>query len=445
MFEDIQERSNLTRNQLLFWAGQKLRPVEPLYNMVVCYSIPVRIDVDRLQAAWRTLVDSSDALRTVIEEWDGAPMQTVLPRIDHTMEIVDSKDANAWIRERSQIIFDLDKRLFDGALIRVADAEFIVYINQHQIIGDAWASYLIYRRLTELYDGRAVEFPPFQSYVDFEHENRSSTRYQKAEAYWKQQLHEPADDLRLYDEAPGATTRGRRLSIPLDGERVAKLKAVAQSKDVFVGTPDLSLFMLFVSIYFAYLSLLGNARRLSLGIMHHNRVTKSFADTIGMFTETLPLRITMAGNETFRTLIRKVTSGVLDSLKHGQFTTGNPIQNANYHVSFNYINASLSEFHGAPVSAEWVHTGYQNEMLDLHVRQSNSAGDLVLEFDLDSDLFSEEQQREAMRHFTLIMDAASADLDAPVDHGLLMNESQKARFAALLSEATFAFESEATA
>lgn len=444
MFEDIEGRSNLTRNQLLFWAGQKLRSAEPLYNMVLCYSIPTRVDVDRLQAAWVKLIDSSDALRTIIEERDGVPMQTVRPRIDHTLEIVEAKDANGWIRERSQMVFDLEKRLFDGALIKIAKDSFVIYINTHQIIGDAWATNLIYRRLTELYDGRAAEFPPFQSYIDFERENRGSTRYQKAEAYWKQQLREPADDMKLYGEAPGTTTRGRRLMTQLSRELVEKLRAVANSKDVFVGTPDLSLFVLFVSVYFAYVHLISGARRLSLGIMHHNRVTKSFAGTIGMFTETLPLRITIAVDETFRTLIRKVTSGVLDSLKHGQFTTGNPIQNANYHVSFNYINASLPEFHGVPVSAEWVHTGYQNEILDLHVRYGNSAGDLVLEFDLDSDLFSEEQQREAMRHFALIMEAAT-DLDAAIDHGLLMDESQKARFAALLSEASFAFESEATA
>ena len=154
--------------------------------------------------------------------------------------------------------------------------------------------------------------------------------------------------------------------------------------------------------------------------------------------------MTIAEDETFRTLIRKVKTRVLDSLKHGQFTAGNPIQNANYHVSFNYINASLPDFHGAPVSAEWIHTGYQNEMLDLHVRQWNSAGDLVLEFDLDSDLFSEGQQSEAMRQFELVMDGA-ADLNAPIDRGLLMNESQKEWFAALLREASFAFESEATA
>ncbi|HZN08103.1 MAG TPA: condensation domain-containing protein, partial [Pyrinomonadaceae bacterium] len=248
MFESIQERSNLTRSQLLFWAGQKLRPAEPLYNMAVCYSIPMRIDVDRLQAAWRTLVDSSDALRTAIEERDGVPMQTVLPQIDHALEIVDfsGADASRWIRERSETIFDLDRRLYDAALIKIADDSFILYVNHHQIIGDAWASYLIYRRLSEIYAGRAAEFPPFREYIEFERENRGSPRYQKSKAYWKQQLHEPADDMKLYGKAPGATTRGRRLTTELDRERVAALRA--RSREVFVGTPDLSLFVLFVSI-----------------------------------------------------------------------------------------------------------------------------------------------------------------------------------------------------
>jgi hypothetical protein len=97
------------------------------------------------------------------------------------------------------------------------------------------------------------------------------------------------------------------------------------------------------------------------------------------------------------------------------------------------------------VSVEWVHTGYQNEVLDLHVRQWNSAGDLVLEFDFDSNMFSEEEQREAMRQFEQVMDAAMSDLNAVIDRGLLMSETHKERFAVLLSETSFAFELEATA
>jgi len=450
-FADVYERSNLTRSQLLFWAGQKLRPTTPLYNMIACYVIPARVEPAHMQAAFCTLVASSDQLRTAIEEREGVPFQTVLPEFGCAMEFVDLKahELRTWIKQRARMVFDLEKRLIDGALLKVADDCFVCYLNNHQIIDDAWAGYLIYRRLTELYElsikgqlGPRVEFAPFQDYIEFERNNRRSSRHRKAEAYWKQQLEEPADEIKLYGASAGQTTHGHRVASYLSSERVERLRELAQSKEVFVGTLDLSLFILFVSFFFAYLHLVSGARRLSLGIMHHNRVTKSFAETIGMFMEVLPLRVSIGDDETFRSLIGKVTAGVLDSLKHGQFTTGNPIQNSNYQVSFNYINASLPEFQGAPVSAEWIHAGYQNEILDVHVRQWNSAGDLVLEFDFDSDLFVEEEQQQAVRHFLQVVDAGSKDLDCAIDYSLLMSDSEKQRFAELFSEACFAFESE---
>jgi hypothetical protein len=159
-----------------------------------------------------------------------------------------------------------------------------------------------------------------------------------------------------------------------------------------------------------------------------------------MFMEVLPLRMVMEAGDTFLTLIRRVTVEVLDSLKHGQYTNGNPIHNTSYQVTLNYINASLPGFHGSKVSAEWVHAGYQNEILDLHVRQFNSDGDLVLEFDFDSDLFTEEQQEEAARHFLQILDAGSDDINCSISSTLLLTESQKQRLLALTREAGFEFD-----
>ncbi|MBO0800030.1 MAG: non-ribosomal peptide synthetase, partial [Blastocatellia bacterium] len=69
--------SNLSRNQLLVWTGQKLQPDVPLYNMVHTFTISGAVDAKHLQNAFQTLLNSSDALRTVIEEIDGIPQQRV--------------------------------------------------------------------------------------------------------------------------------------------------------------------------------------------------------------------------------------------------------------------------------------------------------------------------------------------------------------------------------
>ncbi|MCP4594575.1 MAG: hypothetical protein GY842_27915, partial [bacterium] len=73
----ILDRSNLTRNQLLVWLGQKLQPDVPLYNMSSVFSITGELDPGHFQRAFQALVSSSDGLRTVIREVDGIPQQRV--------------------------------------------------------------------------------------------------------------------------------------------------------------------------------------------------------------------------------------------------------------------------------------------------------------------------------------------------------------------------------
>ena len=70
---DILERSNLTQSQFLIWLGQKLNVDSPLYNMVHTFTINGEISPAIFRQAFQTLIDKSDALRTVIEEIDGTP------------------------------------------------------------------------------------------------------------------------------------------------------------------------------------------------------------------------------------------------------------------------------------------------------------------------------------------------------------------------------------
>jgi len=51
------EQSNLTRSQLLFWAGQRLQPEAPLYNMVGLYTISSKVEPAHLERAFQTLVN----------------------------------------------------------------------------------------------------------------------------------------------------------------------------------------------------------------------------------------------------------------------------------------------------------------------------------------------------------------------------------------------------
>jgi hypothetical protein len=194
--------SNLTRNQLLIWTGQKLGPDVPIYNAALSFVMPGKISPENFQRAFQTLVNSSDALRTVIEERDGVPRQRVIPDpscaveyLDFSQKVDPEAEFDSWTCQRLITSFDFTKRLFDTALIKLSDGKFAWYLNQHHIICDHQSIWLIFHWMSEFY-GRAlegrleekVELPAFQDYPDYEREYRSSLRYLKARTYWERKL-----------------------------------------------------------------------------------------------------------------------------------------------------------------------------------------------------------------------------------------------------------------
>ncbi|MEX0806532.1 MAG: condensation domain-containing protein, partial [Candidatus Binatia bacterium] len=194
--------TNLTRNQLQVWIAQNLLTDQPIYNLPVALTIFGKIEPCLFQQAFRTLVNSSDALRTVFDEIRGVPARRVIPQFTKDLRYLDLSDASdphavakKWMQERCVLPFDLKSPLFDAALIKLSADEFVWYLNIHHLISDAWSVQLIYQWLSRLYElavGRDLPYEirlnSFQDYAASEREEKNSARHRKAEAYWKEKL-----------------------------------------------------------------------------------------------------------------------------------------------------------------------------------------------------------------------------------------------------------------
>ena len=209
---DLYQQSNLTMNQVRVWMAQALVPEVPIYHLAVALNICGEIDPKHFQKAFQVLINSSDALRTVVEEIDGIPTRRVLPELKYVLDFVDlshlpkeQQRAKSLMEERCQIPLNWQERLFDSALIKLSSTEFLWYLNVHHLICDGWSFELIYRHMADLYQrsmqGRlpeTVPLLPFGDYIAHEHAQRESSRYRKAEAYWKQKLTEDASQISFY-------------------------------------------------------------------------------------------------------------------------------------------------------------------------------------------------------------------------------------------------------
>jgi amino acid adenylation domain-containing protein len=459
-FDRLYKRSNLTKNQLMIWIGQQLQPELPLYNNSA-YTFALHGEIDRahFQNAFQTLVNSSDALRTVIEEVDGAPRQRVISDFPYEMEcpdfssLPDSRSAlQNWARERRRTLFDFNKRLFDSALIKISEREFVWYLNQHQIITDGWSIWLIFKLQSELYQrslngelDKRLELPAFQNYLDYEREYYGSTRYLKAKAYWDEKLAMELEPVKFYGKTRSKqTTHVKRVSCQLGLERTQKLKAIAGQKEIFAVTGDLSLFIIFTALLFVYLHRISGNRSLSLGILVHNRQSKAFKETIGLLMEMCPLRITIGDDETFLSLIRKVRIEIFEALQHRQYTTGNPLKHKSYDVTLDYHISSFASFNGAPAQTEMVHSGHEHDSLGLQVHDFDLSGSLTLDFDFNRDVFDEEQGGRAIQHFLNLLDAFLEDSAQPLRRARLLSTEERNRILVEFNQTIAAYPADQT-
>ena len=82
----------------------------------------------------------------------------------------------------------------------------------------------------------------------------------------------------------------------------------------------------------------------------------------------------------------------------------------------NFIRGSFGSFAGHPVRTEWLHPGHHDREhhVRLHVHDFGGEGDWTIAFDLNREVFGDEQAEHAIGHFMALLDAFLADADAQI-------------------------------
>lgn len=437
------ETVDLTRSQLLLYVGQQLAPDVPLYNMALAFTIRGPLDLDRFQVAWQTAFDQTDALRTVFTEESGTARQKVLPAVtrdvavqDFSSEPAPEKAAEDWLRRRSRKRFVMGEPMFDTVLLRIAPDETIWFLNQHHLITDAWATALLFRRVGALYrdspgarSGEPAPDPPqYADYIRFERAQREGEAHRRNSDYWRSKLAGAPEPPRLYhkprrQESTPSTRVTRRLGATLS----TRIRHAASLPELRSFTPHLSLYNFFTALLFAYLNRVSRQSHLAIGTPAHNRPSRKFKETAGVFIELFPLHANIDGDETFASLIRKTQSETADFLRHATPGASDPAYNRCFNVVLNYINATFGDFAGMPTASEWIHAGHCDvgHHLRLQVHDFDATGQFDLHFDFNDGVFQPEERTLAIDHFLALLDGCLANPERPLRSLPLIGSSER--------------------
>ncbi|MCP4996507.1 MAG: amino acid adenylation domain-containing protein, partial [Gammaproteobacteria bacterium] len=405
---DMLDRTNLTRGQLHLWLGQQLHPETSLYTLACAAMILGDVQFTHFQNAVQTLVNSCDALRTIIEVVDGIPQQRVLDELHYALAYYDfsqlpavDEELERWLQNQYELPLDLARYSFEYALIKVSKQKYIWFLKQHHILSDGWSQDAVVLPLVaQLYAQslqgtleRQIDIPAFQQYVADERTYRQSNRYRKAQAFWEQKLSEVMEPLNFYGRvAQQDIAPGQRFLSDLGQERTQAIKAIAGQENI--GIPGL-----FGAVLYTYLARISGVQKISLGMPFHNRRKKIHKEMIGLVVEMLPLRVSLEAADTFLSLAKKINTEINQAIRYGQVGATNPVHGKHYEVELNYVPFFPTEFNGQPTIREWYYSGYQVESLGLQILDYLTTETIVLAFDLRQDIFDEDSFPLVRNHF----------------------------------------------
>jgi hypothetical protein len=205
-------------------------------------------------------------------------------------------------------------------LLALDDVSHVLLFTMHHVVSDGWSMGVLFRELGAIYeafaDGRPSPLPelPIQ-YPDYAVWQREWLRGETLEnqiGYWKTKLAGAPPILELPTDRPRPAIQrfhGAKQVRHLPRSLTEKLKQLSLEERA-------TLFMTLLAAFKVLLWRYTNQDDIVVGSPIANRTRAETEDLIGFFVNTLVLRTSLAGNPTFRDLLKRVKEVALGAYDH---------------------------------------------------------------------------------------------------------------------------------
>ncbi|MBP7241272.1 amino acid adenylation domain-containing protein [Amaricoccus sp.] len=421
----------LSFSQERFWFLDRLSPGNPFYVESVAVPVPSgTIDLAALETAIRTVVGRHEVLRTRFEERESGAVQIVLPDVDVPLRVHDvgavpperrDGEVTRLLHDNATSPFDLSRPpLFRFMLICGLEAGEILAMAVHHIVSDGWSMRILQREINEVIGaiatGSAPRLPPLPiQYGDFAAWQRNGPEggLDGELDYWRGQLAGlPALELPLDRPRPrvlGFRGAHEDVGVPLN---------ISSGARVLAGREGATLFMVALAAFAVVLGRHSGQDEVVVGTPVAGRSRSELEPLIGLFLNTVVLRIDLAGDPTFRELIarvRKVTVAafdrqdtpferVVEALQPDRDLGRNPL----FQVLFQLYTPHDARAGAATEQTKAITIDKGAAILDLSVHLAEGSGGIQGRLEYSTELFETATIRRIFEHFVRFLAAALA-------------------------------------
>jgi amino acid adenylation domain-containing protein len=422
------------------WFLDRLTPRSAAYNLVTGARFGGLLDAAALGRALDAIVQRHEVLRTHVEVLDGRPVQRVRSGVGSGLIVDDLADLSTseWERAADQITaedlarpFDLETGpLLRARLLRLDQRRHRLIVVMHHIVTDGTSMGVFWDELSALYGahigGRSAPEPrlpnlPLQylDYAAWQRERLDRGEYNAGLAYWRSALSGAPSVLDLPLDRPIPATR----SFAAAAHRWTLRADIVDKLGHLCAREGATRFMGLLAAFAVVLGRYADRDDLLIGCPVSGRTRTELEGLIGLFANTLPLRIDLSG-ASFRELLGRVRTTALGGYTHQDVPfellvselapPRSPQQHPLVQVMAVLHQAPLGTPRLAGLTAEPVALRARTAKADLSLLIRGTAGDLEASLEYDAEIFEPGTVRRLAVRLERLIKIIVAEPDRPV-------------------------------
>jgi amino acid adenylation domain-containing protein len=321
------KRPEMSVAQQRFWYIDQLAGDLPLYNLCASFRFKGNLDQGALNNALNAIIARHEILRTQLVWEEGRPLQAIKPALKYALEsddlsalgekeAYDELMAKMQTRIKRKVLLD-QTPAFDACLYRLSSDDHVLFFMPHHVIWDGWSFDVFLSELKAFYEEeigqKEADLPelPIQ-YADFAEWHRKQVEdetFSSQLEYWEEVL---GNELPL-------------LNLPTDYARPQQFGFEGRTKYVKFGAPVIvavgelarqnrtTVNVVVLALYYGLLHRYTGQDDIIIGSPIQGRLAEETENLIGLFVNTVPIRVSLAGNPTINELVCRVRDTALEA------------------------------------------------------------------------------------------------------------------------------------
>ncbi|KKB72066.1 MULTISPECIES: non-ribosomal peptide synthetase [Bacillus] len=425
----------LSSAQKRLYILNQIEDSQTAYNMPFAMKLKGRLRKEKLEKAFKALIDRHEGFRTSFVTVDGEPVQKIEEEVN--FEITSAELGKQSLQERMNRFikpFDLEEApLLRAELLKVNEDEHILLIDMHHIISDGMSMGIFMKEWAALYEEKPL--PPlkiqYKDYSEWQRESYEKDRIKKQEEYW---LHTFQDDIPVlnmptdYPRPQMQSFEGDRFAFKIGGELTGKLKTIAKENGV-------TMYMLLLAGYTVLLSKYTGQEDVIVGSPIAGRTHEDVENTIGMFVNTLAMRNYPKGGSRFIEYLKEVKEHTLNAYENQDYPFDELVdkldlerdisRNALFDTMFDMQSLDDAEPQIEGLDVETCSMEFHISKFDLSLAAAETADGIAFHLEYCTRLFKKETAETLAGHFIHILKDISDHPEKTLNEINMLSEEER--------------------